>query len=59
MVIIFSIFALFIYILFNTLTTILCIKKDMSEAKQHYVTRTINIYTTILLASSYLSLMYV
>lgn len=58
MVLLFSFFAFFIYTLFNTLTNHLCVKKDMSYEKQLYVYRTVNIYTTILLASSYLSITY-
>lgn len=58
MVIIFTLFALFILWIFNSLTHKLCLRTNMSQERQPTVFRTINISITILLISSYYEVLF-
>lgn len=59
MAIIFALFALSMYFLFNSLTYKLCVKTEMNQERQYRVYRTINVSITILLISSYVEALYV
>lgn len=50
---IFIIYALFILLIFNSMTQNFCIKLEMNQTKQTIVFRFINIMILILLVSSY------
>jgi hypothetical protein len=54
----FSLFALFILYYINKLSESFCTKKEIPEAKQAKFFRTINIYITILLISTYIEIFY-
>ncbi|MBN8233636.1 hypothetical protein JF544_00175 [Halobacillus kuroshimensis] len=53
----FSLYALVILFVFNSLTHSLCLKTKMSNEKQTRVFRTINVLITILLISSYVEVL--
>ncbi|MEW9675041.1 hypothetical protein ABRT01_02450 [Lentibacillus sp. L22] len=53
MVIFFVVYALFILLIFNSLTNQFCLKLEMNRHKQSRVFRMINIMIIILLVSSY------
>ncbi|MCA1022582.1 hypothetical protein [Halobacillus litoralis] len=53
----FSLYALVILFVFNSLTHSLCLKTKMSNEKQARVFRTINVLITILLISSYVEVL--
>lgn len=53
----FSLYALVILFVFNSLTHSLCAKTKMSNEKQTRVFRTINVLITILLISSYVEVL--
>ncbi|SFJ63325.1 hypothetical protein SAMN04487936_103134 [Halobacillus dabanensis] len=53
----FSLYALVILFVFNSLTHSLCTKTKMSNEKQTRVFRTINVLITILLISSYVEVL--
>lgn len=53
---IFTFFAFFVLLIFNSLTMRLCLQTEMSQEKQPNVFRTVNILITILLVSSYVEI---
>ncbi|WP_284139500.1 MULTISPECIES: hypothetical protein [unclassified Virgibacillus] len=57
MSIFFLIYALFILLIFNSLTHRFCIKMEMNQSKQEKVFRTINILIFILLVTSYVEVL--
>ncbi|WP_203364212.1 hypothetical protein [Bacillus sp. REN10] len=58
MIVVFVIFSALILFNINRLTNILCIQKEIPEEKHPKIFRTINIYITILLISSYVEILY-
>ncbi|GGB51552.1 hypothetical protein F3157_07515 [Virgibacillus dakarensis] len=59
MIIFFVFYALFILLIFNSLTNSFCLKLDMNQHKQSRVFRMINIMIIILLVSSYVKVINV
>nr|WP_238942022.1 hypothetical protein [Bacillus sp. REN10] len=57
-IVVFVIFSALILFNINRLTNILCIQKEIPEEKHPKIFRTINIYITILLISSYVEILY-
>ncbi|MFK2825864.1 hypothetical protein QYG89_09290 [Bacillus sp. B190/17] len=58
MIVVFIIFSAFILYNINRMTTILCIQKEIPEERHPKIFRTINIYITILLISSYIEILF-
>ncbi|KKB36805.1 hypothetical protein QY97_00767 [Bacillus thermotolerans] len=57
-IVVFIIFAVIILYNINRMTNILCIQKEIPEEKHPKIFRTINIYITILLVSSYVEILF-
>lgn len=57
--VLFPIYAVFILLIFNSLTMQFCTKMEMKDAKQSTVFRVINIMILILLVSSYVKVLNV
>jgi hypothetical protein len=58
MIIFYSLFAIFILFMVNSLTNSLCLQKEIPEERQPKVFRTINVLVTILLISSYIEILF-
>ncbi|WXB94835.1 hypothetical protein WDJ61_04735 [Bacillus sp. FJAT-52991] len=58
MMVVFVVFSALILFNINRLTSILCTQKEIPEEKHPKIFRTINIYITILLISSYVEILY-
>lgn len=54
----FSLFALFVLFVFNSMTDALCIKKEIPVERHHKIFRTINVLITILLTSTYIKILF-
>ncbi|MGY0692862.1 hypothetical protein ACW2QC_08735 [Virgibacillus sp. FSP13] len=59
MIIAFAVYALFILLIFNSLTNSFCLKMEMNQHKQSRVFRMINIMIIVLLISSYVKVLNV
>lgn len=59
MSILFPVYAVFILLIFNSLTHQFCIKMEMKERKQSTVFRVINIMVLVLLITSYVKVLNV
>ncbi|WP_164669577.1 hypothetical protein [Virgibacillus doumboii] len=59
MSILFPVYAVFILLIFNSLTHQFCLKMEMKERKQSTVFRVINIMILVLLVSSYVKVLNV
>ncbi|GAA0596123.1 MULTISPECIES: hypothetical protein [Virgibacillus] len=57
MTFLFPVYAVFILLIFNSLTQQFCTKMEMKDAKQSSVFRVINIMILVLLISSYVKVM--
>ncbi|RYG72860.1 hypothetical protein EU245_08615 [Lentibacillus lipolyticus] len=57
MTMIFPFYAVFILLIFNSLTYQFCMKMEMKERKQSTMFRVINVMILILLVSSYMKVM--
>lgn len=57
-IIVFIIFSAVILYNINRMTNILCVQKEIPEERHPKIFRTINIYITILLISSYVEILF-